>query len=107
MQLGLGDGAFATYGEVVFVHQHIQHPADKENGNSGPASSDQIPGFGWSSGEVKRKRAIYSAKSNHKLCVPGFGWFSGEVLPWNDGTNGLTTASPSYKTICFDVDMQG
>jgi hypothetical protein len=42
MQLGLGDGAFATYGEVVFVHQHIQHPADKENGNSGPASSDQV-----------------------------------------------------------------
>lgn len=42
MQLGLGDGAFTTYGEVVFVHQHIQHPADKENGNSGPASSDQV-----------------------------------------------------------------
>jgi len=42
MQLGLGDGAFATYGEVVFVHQRIQHPADKENGNSGPASSDQV-----------------------------------------------------------------
>lgn len=43
------------------------------------AQALQIPGFGWSSGEVKRKRAIYSAKSNHKLCVPGFGWFSGEV----------------------------
>lgn len=41
-QLGLGDGAFTANGEVVFVHQHIQHPAHEENGNSDAASSDQV-----------------------------------------------------------------
>ena len=42
-QAGLGNGEATTHGEVVFVHEYMQHPADKENGNSGPTSSNQAP----------------------------------------------------------------